>query len=370
MTPGSTPAPAGTPSGAGGSTSGDPAPAGSPGAPPAGARAVLGLLREPGWRRGLALAVAVAVVCVLLGQWQWHRRQDRLAANGPLVGNYDAAPVPLDAVLPASAGGLDAADAWTPVRVSGTYAADATVLVRNRLREGASGYLVLVPLVLGDGTALLVDRGWVPAGSSTRVPDAVPAPPAGVVGVTARVRPWEAPRRADVPAGQVASIAAGPVGEVTAAAGAPALRAGYAVLEAEEPAPAVAPASAVRPEVDEGPHLGYTVQWYGFALTSLVVWVVAGRRELQARALAPVAAAGPPAVPDADGSGSDGSGGAGAGAREPGAPGPAGGAAPARPRRGAARPARRVRAVRPGSDEEAEDSQLDAGGAQRVPPGR
>ncbi|WP_432487654.1 SURF1 family cytochrome oxidase biogenesis protein [Kineococcus sp. SYSU DK018] len=322
------------------------APAAPPGAgtarPPAGtgARGVLGLLREPGWRRGLGLAVAVAVVCLLLGQWQWHRRQSRLAANAPLVSNYDATPVALDTVLPADGSPPAEEDVWTPVRVSGTYDADATVLVRNRQHGEAIGYDVLVPLVLGDGTALLVDRGWVPAGSTTRAPDAVPAPPRGTVTVTARVRGWEAARDSTVPGGQVSSVAAGPVAEVTSSAGAPALRGGYAVLAAEEPSAVPAPALPERPEVDEGPHLAYTVQWYGFALTALVVWVVAGRRELQARAL-PVRE-----VPD---------GAAGA----PGGPsGPV--PPPAARRRGPARPARSARPVRRGSDEEAEDLAVDA----------
>ncbi|NAZ85517.1 SURF1 family protein [Kineococcus sp. T90] len=314
---------------------------------------MLGLLREPRWRRGLALAVAVAVVCVLLGQWQWHRRQARLAANAPLVGNYDAAPADVDVLLPADGRPLAARDAWTPVRVSGTYDAAATVLVRNRQHEESVGYDVLVPLLLEDGTALVVDRGWVPAGSTSSAPDAVPAAPTGTVSVTARVRPWEPARRSAAPRGQVASIAAGPVARATADAGAARLRGGYAVLSAEEPAPAQVPARAGRPEVDEGPHLAYTVQWYGFALTALVVWVVAGRRELQARA--PQAGA----VPAGAGPGGD----PGHGAPGGGAPGDgdAGGRGPGGPGG-----ARRRRPVRAGSDEEAEDAEVEAG----VRPGR
>ncbi|WP_432571841.1 SURF1 family cytochrome oxidase biogenesis protein [Kineococcus sp. SYSU DK005] len=342
-----------------------PVPAGA-GARGTGARGVLGLLREQRWRRGLALAVAVGVVCVLLGQWQWHRRQARLAANAPLVGNYDAAPVPVDEVLPAGGAPLAARDAWTPVRVSGTYDAGATVLARNRQLGDAVGYDVLVPLVLADGTALLVDRGWVPAGSTSSAPDAVPAAPGGTVSVTARVRPWEPARRSSVPAGQVASIAQEPVRRVTGAAGVARLRGGYAVLASEEPAPAVALPRAGRPEVDEGPHLAYTVQWYGFALTALVVWVVAGRRELQARELQVRGAlSAPGAAPDGGGAagGDDVPGGAPGGRDEGGAvPGAATGAGP-----GAARPARRrpVRVARPGSDEEAEDAEVEAGARPR-----
>ena len=69
-------------------------------------RSVLSLLREPRWVAGLATALAVAAVCLLLGQWQWHRRADRLERNAPVLANYDAAPRPLQQVLPPGSGPL------------------------------------------------------------------------------------------------------------------------------------------------------------------------------------------------------------------------------------------------------------------------
>jgi len=320
---------------------------------------VLGLLREPRWIRGLALAIAVACVCVVLGQWQWHRRQERLAANAPLITNYDAAPVALDGVLPAGGAGLRLADAWTPVTATGTYDVEATVLARNRPRDEQTGYEVLVPLQLADGSSLLVDRGWVPAGSDSARPDEVPAPPRGRVTVEVRLRPFEPSRRTRAPAGQVATIARGAVTAAAAAAGDDGLRGGYGVLAAETPAAADAPLPAIRPDVDEGPHLAYTIQWYGFALTALVVWVVAGRRELETRRTGALPGEGTGrtgtdregatgrAGEDRRGDARDGA--AGDGPRRAPVPAPA-------PR---ARPAGRGGTPRPGSDEEAEDAALD-----------
>ncbi|PRY18029.1 SURF1 family protein [Kineococcus rhizosphaerae] len=309
---------------------------------------VLRLLREPRWLRGLAVAILIALVCCLLGRWQWHRREERLAANAPLVRNYDAAPVDVTSVLPAGTQ-LSPARVWTPVRVSGRYDADATVLVRNRPRDEQFGYEVLVPLVLSDGTALLVDRGWLPAGSDSDQPDTVPAPPSGEVTVTARLRRWESDKRGSVPGGQVASIARDSVTRAVAdgspASGAPRLLDGYALLATETPAPADAPAAAVRPDVDEGPHLAYTVQWFGFALTALVVWVVAGRRELAARAEGSEGSAepGPVGAGGADESGTRSTGPVGNGRESA---------------RESPEQARRRR--REGLDEAAEDAELDA----------
>ena len=49
----------------------------------------------------------------------------------------------------------------TRVQASGTYDPTADTLLRNRVRDGEGGYDVLTPLVIGDSTAVLVDRGWV-----------------------------------------------------------------------------------------------------------------------------------------------------------------------------------------------------------------
>jgi cytochrome oxidase assembly protein ShyY1 len=324
-----------------------------------GSRNVLRLLREPRWLRGLAVAVLVALVCCALGRWQWHRREERLAANAPLVQNYDATPAPVTSVLPVGTSVRDSS-VWTPVRVTGTYDTDATVLVRNRPRDDQFGYDVLVPLVQADGSALLVDRGWLPAGNdSAERPDTVPAPPQGEVTVVARLRQWEDDKRGSVPAGQVTSIARG---SVTAAVDAavdtpPRLLGGYAMLASETHAagaePATVPAAAERPEVDEGPHLAYTVQWFGFALTALVVWVVAGRRELQARS---EVGAEPTAEDDA----------AAAEPRSDDAGTPDGAAAPAAEGPPAPRRSRRPRR-REGPDEAAEDAELDAAAWDRDP---
>ena len=57
-------------------------------------------------------------------------------------------------------GGRGVAAAWRP---RGTYDTGAEVLIRNRSLDGAPGYHVVTPLVMADGTAVLVNRGWVPA---------------------------------------------------------------------------------------------------------------------------------------------------------------------------------------------------------------
>ena len=142
-----------------------------------------------GWRRWgayLALTVVFALACGLLSWWQWARRAEAVDEIQRVEQNYDATPRPVDEVLPE----LDswrADDEWTPVLLQGEYLVDEQLLVRNRVRGGKPGFVVLVPLRLEDGTVFIVDRGWLPVGNSQDEPDVVPDAPVGEVTVVVRL---------------------------------------------------------------------------------------------------------------------------------------------------------------------------------------
>ena len=157
--------------------------------------------------------------------------------------------MPVGDALPA----LDAwaeADEWLPVELTGRYLVDQQLLVRNRPYNGASGFEVLVPFELDDGRVFVVDRGWVPVGSSIEAPDAVPAPPDGDVTVVARLKPGEPtlPGRT-APEGQLATIHLPSVAELV---GDDTYTGAYGLLASEDPAPASAPSrrSSPRPTRD------------------------------------------------------------------------------------------------------------------------
>lgn len=237
------------------------------------------------WLGLLALAVAVAVACVLLGSWQWNRREQRLARNAEVVGNYDRDPVALREALPDPTR-FPEGGTWTPVEVDGEYVADATVLVRNRTRDGRPGYQVLVPLQSKEGPVLLVDRGFLPAGQTGERPDDVPDPP-GEVSVVARLRAPEPTDDRGAPAGQTQRINPEALAAALADASggrfdaADVVTGAYAEVASESPAPAVAPVPEPRPPLDEGPHLSYALQWVVFAIGALVGFVVVARRTAQ-----------------------------------------------------------------------------------------
>jgi len=217
------------------------------------------------WLGYLAVAVVFAVVCGFLAHWQWARHEEKAAVARQLENAYDAEPVPL-AQLVTDPDALDPAAEWRPVTLTGRYLADEELLVRNRPFNGQPGFEVLVPFELTSGDVFLVDRGWVPTGNAQDSPDAVPAPPAGEVTVTARLRPGE-PRvgdRTDVAGtNQIATIQ---LDDVAERLDEPLWTGSYGLLASEDPAPATRPAASVEPEIDTGLNLSYFVQWLMFAV--------------------------------------------------------------------------------------------------------
>lgn len=231
------------------------------------------------WLGGFSLAVVVAIGCVLLGSWQLDRREQRQERNALVTDNYDRPPVPLDDVLPGAASPLPAGTEYTPVTLDGRYLPESALLLRNRPLDGLPGHHSLVPFQTGAGDVVLVDRGWVPVGSTGAGPDDVPPPPVGDVEATVRLRPGEGLSTRGAPPGQLQRIDLDAAADLLAADGTPPLHTGaYGVLAVERPAAAVAPTTLPRPAVDEGPHLSYSLQWFVFALGALVGFVVLVRR--------------------------------------------------------------------------------------------
>jgi cytochrome oxidase assembly protein ShyY1 len=237
------------------------------------------------WTAYVAVAIVFAIACAFLANWQFSRNAERSEQLALVEANYDADPVSLDALIPQGSG-LQPSDQWQPVRLVGTYLAEQQLLVRNRAHGGTAAFEVLVPFRLDGGRVLLIDRGWVPPGEEQRVPDAVPAPPAGEVTVLARVRPGEQLPTSGSSAdeGQVPSINLPLIaGMLDPTAGDALEQSAYAVMMSEDPAPSVRPTAMESPSEDPGPHLSYAIQWILFAIMGFVFIGYIIRTELKYR---------------------------------------------------------------------------------------
>jgi cytochrome oxidase assembly protein ShyY1 len=239
-------------------------------------------LLRPGW---LALCLAVLLLSGLfirLGVWQLHRLHERRDTNAATTGNLNAAPAPAGDVL-AIGRDVPKAQAWRSIEVAGHYDVAHELLVRNRTFDSMPGYEVLTPLVTSDGTAVLVDRGWVPPGPTTTTRPNVPEPPNGEVTVIAYAMPSEHDRAGTMggPTWQVPRI---DVAKIAPLMPYP-IYGGYAQLVSQTPPVGSSPAVLPGPDLSEGPHLGYAVQWFSFAAIGVIGLVIFAR--LQVKPLKP-----------------------------------------------------------------------------------
>ena len=255
-------------------------------------------LARPRWI-GFALLVLLTIAaCLLLARWQWHRLHEREAYNRLVDTNTNAAAVTPDELL-APGRPLDRADRWRTVAVTGRYDDGQVLLVRKRTQDGQPGFYVMTPMRDRTGAALWFNRGWIPvAATATQAPE-VPPTPAGTVTVVGRMRVGESSSRAnpaDLPEGQIDRI---DVDRISADLGYPAYG-GYAEVISETPATVPSPAPVAAPDLGNGPHLSYAVQWVTFAIVAVVGWYVLVRKEVERLAEEREAAAGAGPDPEPD----------------------------------------------------------------------
>lgn len=221
---------------------------------------------------GMTLVIGAA--CVGLGIWQLGRLQERREANAGAEAGRGLPPVDYAAV---GAAGL------VPERraaIRGTYDHTNEITLRNRVVRGVPAVLVITPLRLGSDTAILVNRGYVPAPDATN-PGATPFAEPGDVSVTGLVLP--VPNRGD----GVPLTHPGSGRETWQALDLDAMRARLPypirdlyVIAADDSAGAshtaeggAYPIRADPPPLGDGPHLMYAVQWFGIATAVLAFGV-------------------------------------------------------------------------------------------------
>ncbi|NBX94867.1 MAG: SURF1 family protein [Actinobacteria bacterium] len=235
------------------------------------------------WLTWISLATMFSTACWFLSQWQFARAEEVQEANSIVLANYERTPVALEELLPQEAT-WDKALEYRQVKVSGNYLPEDTYLIRNRPNAGYPGFLQLVAFKTDSETIIWIERGWLPTGSKQDAPDLVPAVDKTHREITVRLRPTEPKLDRGAPVGQLPSIdlvaaSVGLSGSVYDQA--------YGRLVTEFPELPKGEAMPM-PELNQGNHLSYAMQWLLFALMAFgaVYWTIAQDRR-RAAGLAP-----------------------------------------------------------------------------------
>ena len=215
---------------------------------------------------GIVLALAVAAACVRLGFWQLARLHQRLARNARTRAGWALPPLELGGKTP-----LDSVRNRR-VHVRGVYDFGHERLWRPHMLEEAPGVDLVTPLKLADGVAVLVDRGWVASADAFHVDERAYREPeaADVVGLALL-----APRtRGDVDPARLKDSLPYPLLPFVVqqlpdcATVAPSSSCASAASAA--PSSRSLPRRLPPPELTNGPHLSYVIQWFSFAVIILV----------------------------------------------------------------------------------------------------
>jgi len=269
---------------------------GPPGASSSVATRTLGgvyrFVLRPRWIVSHLFVLALVLTMVNLGFWQLRRLDEKRQHNDRVRGRITQPVAALDDLPGASEAGAVEAAASTEfrrVRVSGSFVGSEQVLVRSRSLDDSPGSWVLAPLRTENGTLVIVNRGWI-ANDGTF--DAVPRPfsaPSGRVTVSGIVMRTQTRGRfgpIDPPGGRLTSLARVDIGRYARQLEGPVLPV-WVQQRSITPAPAASttvPRVLDPPELDEGPHFGYAMQWFIFSTIAVVGYPLILRRNARERA--------------------------------------------------------------------------------------
>lgn len=227
--------------------------------------------RASRWQVALIGGVLLAVLLPLflsLGLWQWRKAETKTTVQSEL----DIRSSDLPVAMPTAAADADSLR-HRRVLLRGTYDTSRQILIDNRLYREQAGYHVITPLHLEGSTMhVLVNRGWLPAPADHSVIPVADVP-SGTIELTGI---------AIVPTQRFFNLAPQPT------SGWDAVWQNLDLARFRETVPypvqpvviqldPTAPAGYVRdwPRPDERAdrHRSYALQWFGFAASSLGIWI-------------------------------------------------------------------------------------------------
>lgn len=226
--------------------------------------------RPSEWLLWLGVVVAVAATA-RLGVWQLDRAAQKTRIGQAVSERALLPPLGAEQLARQSAGVEP--QLHRRITLVGRWMAAHTLALDNRPLHGRAGFILVTPLLLGPGDAVLVQRGWAPRDAQDRTRLPALDTPAVQVRIEARIAEWPSQRL------ELAAAEQGPIRQNLDAAqlareAAVALRP-LSLLQLDGPD---ARDALVRewpvPSQDVWKHHGYALQWFALSalIAGLTVW--------------------------------------------------------------------------------------------------
>jgi len=210
------------------------------------------------------VALVLVAACLYAAQWQFSRGANQSATNKIIAENLDLPSLTMNDVAD-----LDpVANQWRKINLTGKFSQDKQELVRNRYYEGKFGFEVLTLFTAANGENFWVDRGWVAAGPNAATPPVVEPISNENLEITARIRSENLSRQLQGSFFVTRASSEKPesIAKLQGVDANP-----YYLDLLGSPDGQVKPLTEIElPELSNGPHYAYGIQWLAFALLALI----------------------------------------------------------------------------------------------------
>lgn len=205
------------------------------------------------------LAVALIGLCLWASHWQYARGVARHHRNFVIASHVDQPITTLDAIGPNVAGAE-----WRKVSITGRFDPAHQILLRNQYSQGAYGFDLLTLFTDSGSRTFWVDRGWIAPGTSATSTPKLPETTSSIVAITGRIRLEDS-----LPQGSFFAITPGSrdlISKWNAQSKTSGKTENFYIDLLTSSDPAMSPAVPVElPELTDGPHMAYALQWLFFA---------------------------------------------------------------------------------------------------------
>ena len=205
------------------------------------------------------LAMILIALCLWASHWQYARGVARHHRNFIIISHLALTPTTLDAV------GSDLAAAeWRTVSISGRFDAAHQILLRNQYSQGAYGFDLLTLFTDTASHTFWVDRGWIAPGQDANSTPKLPTTSSTVVAITGRIRLDNS-----LPQGSFFAVSPGSknlISKWNAQSKTTIKTEDFYIDLLTTSDASMTPAVPVElPELTDGPHMAYALQWLFFA---------------------------------------------------------------------------------------------------------